>query len=187
MKPRVLILRRRLFVAAVAMCLCGLGDAQTKSLPNRHEREDIAQAEKTVLASVAVATSPRGQSLCIETPIACVGPDELELAMSLIAARNSPESLRALAGLVRYGFDGAFSEDYHDLVIGKGHAIQPLLVALSPRRLREQCKKEFAELMRTSGPALGEVREEYVCRSENEIKTDISSTLDAIRNHRRPE
>lgn len=187
MDTRTLLFTRWFLIAMVASCLCGSGGAQTKSPASGHEREDIAQAEKTVLASLAVTTSPRGQSLCIETPIACVGPDRLELAMSLLAARNSPDSLRALAGLVRYGLDGAFAEDYDDLVIGKGQVIEPVLVALSPQRLHEQCKKEFAGLMHTSGSALGEVREQYVCRSENEIKADISSTLDAIRHQRKPE
>jgi hypothetical protein len=187
MNARTLLFGRWFLIAVVAFCLCGGGSAQTKSPASGHERDDIAQAEKTVLASLAVATSQRGQSLCIETPIACVGPDKLELAMSLLAARSSPESLRALAGLVRYGLDGANSEDYHDLVIGKGQAMEPVLVALSPQRLHAQCQKEFAELMRTSGSALGEVRENYVCRSEEEIKADISSTLDAIRHHRKPE
>jgi hypothetical protein len=110
----------------------------------------------------------------------------LELAMSLVATRNSPESLRALAWLVRYRLDGGYSEDYHDLLIGKGHAIEPFLRSLSAERLHEECKKEFAELMRTSGSMLGDVREEYVCRSEEAIRSDVSSTLEAIRSHRQP-
>lgn len=187
MTLRILFKYGWLLLVTTATCVSGVGETKANSSANRHEREDIAQAEKAVLSSLAVAVSPRGQSLCIETPIACLGPDRLELAMSLLSARNSPDSLQALAGLVRFGLDGGFSEDYHDLVIGKGHAIEPFLIALSPQHLHERCEKEFTELIQTNGPELGHIREPDVCRSETEIKTDIGSTLDAIRRHRRPE
>ena len=175
-------------IAVVAMvCLCGFQQIRAHSRTSRTEREDISQAENAILASLAVETSPRGASLCVEKPVACVGPERLELAMSLIAARNTPGSLRALASLVRYKLDGAYAEDYDALVIQKGTAIQPFLVALSPKRLHETCKKEFAQLMGSSASALGEVREEYVCRTEESIASDVRLTLDAIRHHRQPE
>lgn len=78
-------------------------------------------------------------------------------------------------------------QNYDDLLLAKGKAIQPYLVALSPQALHEQCKREFAELIRASGSTLGDVREEYACRSEDSIKADVSSTLDAIQHHRQPE
>lgn len=169
----------------MVVCLCVIYEPQAESRTSEHE--DIVQAEKAVLASLVVTVSPRGASLCVQTPVACVGPDRLELAMSLLAARNTPESLRALAGLVRFRLDGAYAEGYDDLLLRKGKAIQPFLVALSPQALHEQCKKEFAELIRESGATLGDVREEHACRSEQAIKADVSSTLDAIQHHRQPE
>lgn len=178
---------QKLLVAVVVVCLSGLRGTQAETRASQTEHEDIVQAEKAVLASLAIAISPRGASLCVQTPVACVGPDRLELAMSLLAARNTPESLRALAGLVRFRLDGAYAEDYDDLLLGKGKAIQPFLAALSSQALHEQCKKEFAELIRESGATLGDVREEYACRSEEAIKADVSSTLDAIQHHRQPE
>lgn len=187
MSLRTLRLASWLALASAAMCLYGVMKARTAPPASRGEPEGIRQAEGAVLASLAVATSPRGQSLCIQTPIACVGPDRLELAISLLAATNSPESLRALAGLVRFGLDGAYAEDYDAVVLGKGRAIEPFLRALSPQRLHEQCQRELRELLRTSGPVLGEVREDYVCRSADSISAEVTSTLDAILHHRRAE
>jgi immunity protein 57 of polymorphic toxin system len=178
---------QKLLAAVVVVCLSVLHGTRAETRASQTEHEDIVQAEKAVLASLAIAISPRGASLCVQTPVACVGPDRLELAMSLLAARNTPESLRALAGLVRYRLDGAYAENYDDLLLAKGKTIQPYLVALSPQALHEQCKKEFAELLRASGSTLGDVHEEYACRSEGAIKADVSSTLDAIQHHRQPE
>jgi hypothetical protein len=178
---------RKLFVEAVVLCLWGVHAANGQTTARKAEQEDIGQAQRAVLASLAIATSSSGARLCVLTPVACVGPDKLELGMSLIAARNTSASLQALASLVRFKLDGAYSEDYDDLFLAKGKAVAPFLSSLSPQVLHEQCVKEFAELVHKSGSALGDTSDSRVCRSEEAIKADVRSTVEAIREGRKPE
>jgi len=178
---------RKLFVEAAVLCLCGVQVTYGQTATRKAEQEDIGQAQRAVLASLTIATSSSGARLCVQTPVACVGPDRLELAMSLIAARNTNASLQALASLARFKLDGAYSEDYDDLLLAKGKAIEPFLTSLSPQVLHEQCVKEFSELVHKSGSALGDASDSRVCRSEDAIKADIKNSLEAIREGRKPE
>lgn len=177
----------KLFVAAAVMCLCGVQATYGQTVERKAEREDIGQAQRAILASLAIATSSSGARLCVQTPVACVGPDRLELGVSLIAARNTNASLQALVNLVRFKLDGAYSEDYDNLLLAKGKAIESLLTSLSPQVLHEQCVKEFAELVHKSSSTLGDTSDTRVCRSEDAIKVDIKSTLEAVREGRKPE
>ncbi len=178
---------RKLVVEAAVLCLCGVQATYGQTAARKAEREDIDQGQRAVLASLTIATSSSGARLCAQTPIACIGPDRLELGMSLIAARNTNTSLQALASLVRFKLDGAYSEGYDDLLLAKGKAIEPFLTSLSPQVLHEQCVKEFAELVHKSGSTLGDTSDTRVCRSEDAIKADVKSTLEAIREGRKPE
>lgn len=178
---------RKLFVKVAVMCFCGVQATYGQTAARKGEQEDIGQAQRAILASLAIATSSSGARLCAQTPVACVGPDRLEVGLSLIAARNTNASLQALVSLVRFKLDGAYSEDYNDLLLAKGKTIEPFLTSLSPQALHEQCVKEFAELVHKSGSALGDTGDSRVCRAEDAIKADVKSTLEAIRAGRKPE
>jgi hypothetical protein len=182
MRVRAMTTQQSLIAISALTVIAAVASGQTAV--RNAEHEDIGQAQRAILASLAVATSSSGARLCVQTPVACVGPDRLELAMSLIAARNTGVSLRALVNLVRFQLDGAHSEDYDDLLLSKGKAIEPFLAHLSPQVLHEQCMKEFAELMQKSGSALGDAREARVCRSEDSIRADVKSTLESVRERR---
>jgi len=158
---------RKLLVEAAALWLCGVQMTYGQTAPHKAERGDIDQGQRAILASLAIATSSSGARLCIQTPVACLGPDRLELGMSLIAARNSNTSLRALARLVRFKLDGAYSEDYDDLLLAKGKAIEPFLTSLSPEVLHAQCVKELDEMVHKTGPTLGGVPGKF-CTSGSE-------------------
>ena len=177
----------KLFVEAAVLCLWGVQATYGQTTARKAEREDIGQAQRAILASLAIATSSSGARLCVQTPVACVGPDRLELGISLIAARNTNASLQALVNLVRFKLDGAYSEDYDDLLLAKGKTIEPFLESLSAQLLHEQCVKEFAEVVHKSGSALGDTSDSRVCRSEDAIKADVKSTQEAIREGRKPE
>src|SRR5258708_39620896 len=170
-------LRRCLALTAVVACLNAWTEARPKMTNDRQENEDIAAAELAILSSLVVRLSEHGASLCIGTPVACVGPDRDELALSLIGARNTPKSLRALAALVRFGLAGGPAENHDELVVtGKGPLILPALRALNPEQLNMQCKKKLTDLMKSSGPILGKVKKSFVYRSPDEIKPTIRKT-----------
>jgi hypothetical protein len=176
---------RWLGVALAVTCLaaCSIFAGQR---PQGTEDRDIELADHSILSSLATEVSPHGRSLCISTPVACVGPDRSELALSLLAARNTRRSLRALAALVRFQLDGGIAEDYDNHLLSKSRLLLPVLAVLSPSRLHERCEREFNELIKRSGPALGDVPEGYVCRSTAAIRADIAGTVEAIRQTRRP-
>lgn len=178
---------RKLVVGVAVFYLFGVQVTYGQSAVRKAEHRDIDQGQRAVLASLTIATSSSGARLCVQTPVACIGPDRLEMGMSLIAARNTKTSLQALASLVRFKLDGSYSEDYDDLLLAKGKAIESFLTSLSPQELHEQCVKEFAELVQKKGSTLGDTGDTRVCRSEDAIKADIKSTLEAIREGRKPE
>src|ERR1700693_336682 len=65
------------------------------------EQREIVMAEKSILSSITVSASPKGQFLCTSNPLACLGADKAELGLALIGARGTSVSLAALARLVR--------------------------------------------------------------------------------------
>jgi Immunity protein 57 len=173
-------------VLGVVALLC-LSEAQAthgRAASREAEPDDITQAQEAVLASVTVATSSAGARVCVTTPVSCLGPERIELAMSLIAARNTSASLRALASLVRFQLDGAHGEDYDELVLSKGKAILPFVSQLSPPFLHDQCVREYTEFVREYGAVLGDTNGTRVCRSEDAIKADIKLSLEAIQEGR---
>ena len=168
-------------------CVCCFFQGWAKSPVGKTETEDIARGEQAILTSLAAAASPKSALLCTERPIVCVGPEKWELGLSLLAARDTSASLRSLASLVRYQLDGGISEEYDALVIGKGKIIEPYLAGLSTVKLHQKCQKEFAEMMEANGSALGELKEGMVCRSPEQMSSEVTSTLDAIRHSHKSE
>ena len=158
-----------LLFAVIIGGICGIWETQAGPALDHAERDDISQAENAIVTSLAITASSHGESLCTQAPLACFGPDRTELAMSLLGARNSPDSLRALASLLRFAFDGGNYENYHEIVAEKGKTIRPYISAISPKSLHARCMNELAELIRITGSALGQVREGRVCQDEETI------------------
>lgn len=174
---------RRWYAFVSAMFWLGLGVApQAHARKDNSEIEDITMAEQGLLASLAVQSSPKGRSLCFQNAVACVGPDRAEMALALIAARNSRRSLLALARLVRFKLDGANGEDYDGYVVAKGAAIEKVLASLSPEKLHEQCSQEFGKLADSYRSALEGAHETAVCDDTNSINEHVQELLSALHN-----
>lgn len=163
---------RRLCVALALVCSCPAQVTHVRT-SSPLERDDLRLAEKAVLVSLVVGASAEGNTLCKEKPAACIGPNRIELALSLIGARNTTASVRALARLIRYRLDGAYYEQYGEEVADKGEKIQRDLAALSPKELHETCHNELLSFIRSSGSVIGQVHEEEVCRTEQEIADEM--------------
>jgi hypothetical protein len=174
----------RFTLVVLIVCAVCFAESIAKTRTQNTEAADIRRGEQAVLTSLATAASPKSALLCVDKPIVCVGPEKWELGLSLLAARNTPASLRAVASLVRYQLDGGLGEEYDTLLVGKGRIIESHVASLSPEDLHQKCQKEFADLMKASGSALGEMKVEMVCRSPQAIATDVQHTLDAIRHPR---
>jgi len=77
--------------------------------------------------------------MCTEQPAACVSADGIELGTALIAARNTPASLRELVRLHRFRLDGGYAETYGQLLCEKSRSIEKYVLVLDPEDLRKQC------------------------------------------------
>jgi Immunity protein 57 len=142
------------------------------------ETEDLKLAEEAIVVSMAVASAELHGNQGLEGP----GPNPFDLGMAVIGARNSPMSLRALAGLVRFRFDGAYSEDYDSYVMAKGKRIKKVLLSLNPEQLHEQCLQEFANLQKgkSYGKAIQGARENEVCESAGTIRERIQEFVSSF-------
>jgi pyrimidine deaminase RibD-like protein len=98
-----------------------------------------------------------------------LGVAQSELALSLINARNSSASLRALAGLVRFKLDGGLAEDYACALIRKRSMVKKYVVTLEPKALRGQCVKEYLLITRAKRSIFAASDADLLCRSESEI------------------
>jgi hypothetical protein len=146
------------------------------------EDDDIRVAETSLLTNLVVMQSTAGRSLCTDKPVACLGGDRGELAIALIAARNSPKSLQALARLHRYVLDASYGESFDQYVCEKGRSFEKYLIALRADKLRQQCVREFDELMHTEGEELEGSKVDYVCADVAGIRTHIRQSLGMTRN-----
>jgi len=171
---------RWLIVATVVLTL-SFWSHQSASCKDHLEAEEIKMGEEGILAALAVASSPKARTLCDKNSAACVGPDRGEMALALIAARNSRPSLVALAGLVRFSLDGEYGEEYGSYVVSKGTAIEGILASLRPEKLHAQCSQEFASLAQTYKSALEDVHENTVCADTRSIQERVAELLDGIR------
>jgi hypothetical protein len=167
-------------IAAVVLTL-GFWSPKLASCKDLLEAEDIKMGEEGFLASLAVDSSEKARTLCVQNSAACVGPDRGEIALALIAARNSRPSLLALAGLVRFSLDGAYAEKYDSLVLSKSAAIQGILASLRPEKLHAQCSREFTSLAQSNKSALEDVHENMVCAYTRSIQEKVAQLLSAIR------
>jgi hypothetical protein len=134
-----------------------------------------------MLASLMVASNPKSRYLCTENSLACFGGRPTELALSLIAARNSSASLDGLARLVRMKFDAGLAEDYRCHVLSKGPKIAARLAKLDAGRLVNECGSEVKALRKREETGFAELDVDRVCSSALEIGQTIKSLIEGLR------
>ncbi len=144
------------------------------------EREDLRLAENAIVSRLALLNA--SPYICTDQPASCIGVDQTELALALIAARNTPESLRSFARLHRYVFDGALAETYDQLLCEKAANIQKYVAALKAKELREQCTAEFSAAVKRHPKELSTANIEFVCSSERHIELELDNTLKMVKN-----
>jgi hypothetical protein len=142
------------------------------------EVEDLKLGEQAILVSMAVASAELHGNQGVKGP----GPNPFELGLAVIAARNSPRSLQALSSLVRFRFDGMFSEEYDMAVLGKGSRIEKSLRSLNRKLLHQECAAEFANLQKDKPyvPFIKGASEDDVCESISGIKEHVQELLGAL-------
>lgn len=147
------------------------------SLAQSLEEQDLRMAQDTFVERLAVENA--FPNLCDQE--ICVSADPTELALALVAARNTSNSLRALAALHRFVFDGAVAERYDELLCHKARLIEKYVAALKPQELRTQCVAEFNAAAKSHRKALELAKVDGVCSSEKQIETKLESTLEMVR------
>lgn len=166
---------------AAALLVIGSTAATQTQRSGGMEAEDVRVAELAILGQLSVGSAPKARSLCSREPVACIGGDRVELAMSVIAARKSPRSLRALAGLYRYRLDGAYAELLDEYVCEAGRPIEKYLAALQPDQLHDQCSRDFAAFVAANPVDLEGAKVEDVCREAPLIRSELKQSLQMVR------
>jgi hypothetical protein len=151
----------------------------TASQQDKLVREDIKDAEQGIVLTIAVQSAPTERE---QNCTCCVGPDPFFLALAVIGDGTSPDSLLALAQLVRFALDGMYSEEYDTYVMAKGKRIRKVFRSLNPEQLHEQCLHEFANLQKDKSyaKAIQGARENGVCESAGAIKEHIQEFVSAL-------
>jgi len=151
------------------------------------EGRDLKIAQNTILMRIMTFANPESRRLCAENRFACVGGDPGELAMALIAARDTPRSLSALTNLLRLRLDAAYAEGLDCYVLTKQLQTRPLLLRADPERLRAECTEEFERAVKSHRGLFDQVTIDQACATTAMIKAHIGDLLDAMdRNERCP-
>ena len=120
--------------------------------PGNSEQSSLRLAETAIMYQMAVWNTPVGSGTSAEERRDYIGVPAYELALALISARDTPDSLTHLVRLLRYQFDADMSETRDCAILSKGEKIKPYLAKLDTEDLRAQCTREMDELYsRTSG------------------------------------
>jgi len=134
-----------ILVLAGAMGASAAGSGKT-------EEVDLNLAETAIMYQMAVWNTPAGSGTSEEERRDYIGVPAYELALALISARDTPDSLTHLVRLLRYQADADMSETLDCAILSKGEKIKPYLADLDVENLRAQCTSEMDELYRrTSG------------------------------------
>jgi hypothetical protein len=162
--------------AAVLICLVSLVSlGQSRSAD---EKQDTAMAEDAILTTLALhSTTPY---ICTEQPRLCM-TDGADLGTALISARNTPQSLRALARLYRFAFDGAYAETLDEKVCKKGRSIEAHLAQVKPEQLRKQCIDDFEAAIKAHPQEFENAKLDQVCASIERIRAQVRDSLEMVR------
>jgi immunity protein 57 of polymorphic toxin system len=144
------------------------------------EGRQLRMADQTVLMRIMVAVNPRSQYLCTENKFACFGGDPGELAVALIAARDTPRSRSALVRLVRFKLDAGYGEDFSCHILTKGKSVRSLLSKANPDNLRMECEADFKKLIESHGDMFEGLTADQVCAKSDSIRTQIADLVTAI-------
>ena len=129
-------------------------------------------AEEAFLYGMVLLRTPPWRDYCRKSRSSCdgVGLPQWELALSLIEALDTPQSLSSLARLYRFSSDAALSTDMACAVGMKGGKIWPYIREIEASDLRTQCEQEIMELRRHYPGKFDAVDTDWVCRPLAEIE-----------------
>jgi Immunity protein 57 len=166
--------------AAICFLIPILLFSQTVASTENREQREMKMAEKSILSSIAVFKSPKGQNLCVREPLACAGADKAELALALIGARNSSLSVQTLIRLLRFRMDGVLSEDFECYVLKHAVLARTQLKALRPEDLVKHCHSEIQQLLTNDATSFQGLETASVCDDERSIQQRSKELIRAI-------
>jgi len=163
---------------ALTMFAALAGGVSANSLDR--EKSDVSLAETAIQYQLAVWNTPVSSNLSAEAKYGYIGVPAWELALALIAARDSARSLTGLARLVRYKTDAHMSESMTCAILSKGKRIEPYLAGLSAETLQAQCTDEMDDLFRRTNGKFSDRISMAACQSTAEIRRKVETLLKSI-------
>lgn len=171
----------RLITLVILLFFASTSIANSASNFDSREDREIAMAESAILTSLMIVSNPASQYLCSKNAYVCLGPDKSDLGLALIAGKNSMQSGKALANIMRYKLDGALSEDFSCYVLGKGKSMKAYLLKLNPEEMEKNCNIEVLRILKKHQDLFDRSILQEVCSDQNEIKERVRDLLVAIR------
>lgn len=175
---------RKIFLALLLLSASVPTWALERDVSGGYTARVLNFAEFTVFHEVADTASSRGRATCpadqpdAEKDYVCMGPGPGELALALIASRDTPEFLAALARQLRYTEASSLSAQAQCHALHKGAAMRPHLERLSAEDTAQQCGSDTVEFLNRRGR--GSFRFEDLCAPAPTIARKIAGLLERI-------
>jgi len=169
----------------VSMMVVSVLSCASKLPASKQERGDIKLAEVALITAQIADIHATTRYRCSAVKGACLGVPQQELALSLIAARDTEASNEALVRLLRIRMDGGLSTDYQCIVLGKAQTLVRQLQAIQPSELHEECKREVLETISRNGSLFKDFSAQDVCAGSAQIDKKRSELITAITNKKK--
>lgn len=172
------------FLVILILLLPTPAGALQRDVSGGHSARVLDFAEWVVFDEVADTAASRGRAACpagqpdAEKDYVCMGPDPGKLALALIASRDTPEFLTALARQLRYTDASQLTAEAQCHALRKGVAIRPYLARLSAEALEEKCASDIVMFLNRRGK--GSFLPRDICASVPEIAHRVSSLMNRI-------
>ena len=145
------------------------------------ESREIHMAEHAILMSLMLSRNPASKYLCTENEYACLGVNQAELGLALIASKNSKLSIEKLAGLLRYRMDAGLAEDFQCYALMKGGKIESYLQSLNNVAMKQTCLEEFQTVLVKNKGQFDKLEAQQICSDIESIQKQSEELLSSIK------
>ena len=144
------------------------------------EGRQLRAADATFMWALVNYATPNIRERCKEERFTCLEGVAGELAMALIASRDTPQSRTALVRLMRFKLDAGYGEDFGCFALTKGKGIRSLLRGAKPANLREECEADIRKVLKDHGEIYEGLNADAVCAKPESIHARVTELVDAI-------
>jgi len=143
----------------------------SQNIKNQEQRS-IDMARYAIVAAILIPKTESGRYLCAREQVACAGVNQGELAVLLLASRDSVAHLTALVSAIRFATDAGLSALLTCKIGEKGNSALKVVSSLTVKKLRKECEADFVEQTRR-GTVFRELQVNDACRTEKQLEIKL--------------